>query len=135
MKIWTKINFLVRNIFFWGWACALHGKNLARKLEILKIFLILLTITLVSICTSKKISKFFIFLAKFLNLLEGPPIEFFLNRFFSTTMHSQTKFHIVSGWVLTFGLDPLPRELWKHLVIYIRINLRINIFDFRRKTI
>ena len=26
-------------------------------------------------------------------------------------MHSQTKFHIVSGWVLTFGLDPLPREL------------------------
>ena len=59
----------------------------------------------------KKNFKIFHFLAKFLNLLEGPPIEFFLNRFFSTTMHSQTKFHIVSGWVLTFGLDPLPREL------------------------
>ena len=59
----------------------------------------------------KKNFKIFHFLAKFLNLLEGPPIEFFLNRFFSTTMHSQTKFQIVSGWVLTFGLDPLPREL------------------------
>ena len=60
----------------------------------------------------KKNFKIFHFLAKFLNLLEGPPIEFFLNRFFSTTVHSQTKFQIVSGWVLTFGLDPLPRELW-----------------------
>ena len=59
----------------------------------------------------KKFFKIFHFLAKFLNLLEGPPIEFFLNWFFSTTLHSQTKFHIVFGWVLTFGLDPLPREL------------------------
>ena len=59
----------------------------------------------------------FHFLAKFLNLVKGPPIKFFLNRFFSTTMHSQTKFQIVSGWVLTFGLDPLPRELCSHSLL------------------
>ena len=60
----------------------------------------------------KKNFKIFHFLAKFLNYLKGPPIEFFLNRFFSTSMHGETKFDIDSGWVLTFGLGPLPRELW-----------------------
>ena len=40
-------------------------KNLAKKWKILKFFLILLTITLVSICTSKKILKFFIFWPNF----------------------------------------------------------------------
>ena len=37
--------------------------------------------------------KIFRFLAKFLNFLEGPPIEFFRDRFFSTNIHGQTKFH------------------------------------------
>ena len=59
----------------------------------------------------KKNFKIFHFLAKFLNFLEGPPTKIFPNWFFSTTVHSQTKFHIVSGWFLTFGLDLLPREL------------------------
>ena len=40
----------------------------------------------------KKNFKIFHFLAKFLNYLKGPPIEFFLNRFFSTSMHGETKF-------------------------------------------
>ena len=61
----------------------------------------------------KKNFKIFHFSAKFLNFLKGPPVEFFRNRFFSTSMHSETKFYIDSGWVLTFGLEPLPRELWK----------------------
>ena len=78
----------------------------------------------------KKNFKIFHFLAKFLNLLEGPPIEFFLNRFFSTTMHSQTKFHMVSGWVLTFGLDPLPRELW---VVILEQNFEIEIGKQKKK--
>ena len=57
--------------------------------------------------------KIFYFSAKFLNFLKGPPVEFFRNRFFPTSMHSETKFFIDSGWVLTFGLEPLPRELCK----------------------
>ena len=60
----------------------------------------------------KKNFKIFHFLTKFLNFLEGPPIKIFPNWFFSTTVHSQTIFHIVSGWFLTFGLDLLPRELY-----------------------
>ena len=36
----------------------------------------------------KKNFKIFHFLAKFLNYLKGPPIEFFLNMFFSTSMHT-----------------------------------------------
>ena len=59
----------------------------------------------------KKNFKIFHFLAKFLNFLEGPPIKIFTNWFFSSTAHSQTIFHIVSGWFLTFGLDLLLREL------------------------
>ena len=55
--------------------------------------------------------KIFCFLAKFLNFLEGPPIEFFRDRFFSTNIHGQTKFHWNFGCVLTFGLEPLSREL------------------------
>ena len=112
MKIWTKINFLAKKEFFGGWACALHGKNLAKKSRILNFFLILLTIKLVSICSLKKILKFFIFRSNFLNYLKGPPVEFFQNRFFSISMHSATKFHIDLGCILTFGLGPLPRELW-----------------------
>ena len=59
----------------------------------------------------KKNFKIFHFSAKFLNFLEGPPVEFFLNRFFSTSMHSETKFYIDLRCFLTFGLGPLPREL------------------------
>ena len=59
----------------------------------------------------KKNFKIFHFSAKFLNFLEGPPVEFFLNRFFSTSMHSETKFYIDLRCFLTFGLEPLPREL------------------------
>ena len=55
--------------------------------------------------------EIFHFSAKFLNFLKGPPIEFFLNRFFSTNMHSETKFYIDLRCFLTFGLEPLPREL------------------------
>ena len=55
--------------------------------------------------------KIFRFLAKFLNFLEGPPIEFFRDRFFSTNIHGQTKFHWNFGCVLTFGLEPLCRVL------------------------
>ena len=40
----------------------------------------------------KKNFKIFHFLAKFLNYLKGPPIEFFKNRFFSTSMHGEIKF-------------------------------------------
>ena len=61
----------------------------------------------------KKNFKIFHFSAKFLNFLKGPPVEFFRNRFFSTSMHSETKFYIDSRWVLTFGLEPLPTELWR----------------------
>ena len=60
----------------------------------------------------KKIFKIFHFPVKFLNYLKGPPVEFFKNRFFSISMHSATKFHIDLGCFLTFGLGPLPRELW-----------------------
>ena len=59
----------------------------------------------------KKNFKIFHFSAKFLNFLKGPPVEFFLIRFFSTSMHGETKFDIDSRCVLTFGLGPLPREL------------------------
>ena len=59
----------------------------------------------------KKNFKIFHFSAKFLNFLKGPPIEFFRNRFFSTSMHSETKFYIDLWCFLTFGLGPLPREL------------------------
>ena len=59
----------------------------------------------------KKNFKIFHFPAKFLNFLKGPPIEFFRNRFFSTSMHSETKFYIDLGCFLTFGLEPFPREL------------------------
>ena len=45
----------------------------------------------------KKDFKIFHFLAKFLNYLKGPPIEFFLNRFFSTSIYGKTKFDIDSG--------------------------------------
>ena len=60
----------------------------------------------------KKNFKIFHFPVKFLNYLKGPPVEFFQNRFFSISMHSATKFHIDLGCILTFGLGPLPRELW-----------------------
>ena len=60
----------------------------------------------------KKNFKIFHFSAKFLNFLKGPPVEFFLNRFFSTSRHSETKFYIDLRCFLTFGLEPLPRELW-----------------------
>ena len=59
----------------------------------------------------KKNFKIFHFSAKFLNFLKGPPVEFFLNRFFSTSMHSETKFYIDLRCFLTFELGPLPREL------------------------
>ena len=59
----------------------------------------------------KKNFKIFHFSAKFLNFLKGPPVEFFLNRFFSTSMHSETKFYTDLRCFLTFGLEPLPREL------------------------
>ena len=55
--------------------------------------------------------KIFRFLAKFLNFLEGPPTEFFRDRFFSTNIHGQTKFHWNFGCVLTFGLEPLWHPL------------------------
>ena len=67
--------------------------------------------------------KIFRFLAKFLNFLEGPPIEFFHNRFFSTNLHGQTKIHWNFGCVLTFGLEPLSRELCLNWI------LKIILFD------
>ena len=55
----------------------------------------------------KKIFKIFHFSAKFLNFLKGPPVEFFLDRFFQLACIAKPN----SLWVLTFGLDQLPREL------------------------
>ncbi len=59
----------------------------------------------------KKYFEIFRFSAKFFDFLKGPPVEFFLDRFFSTVMHSETKFYIDLRCFLTFGLEPLPREL------------------------
>ena len=67
--------------------------------------------------------KIFRFLAKFLNFLEGPPIEFFRDRFFSTNIHGQTKFHWNFGCVLTFGLEPLSRELWQWCSYFLSVTL------------
>ena len=77
MKIWTKINFLAKKIFLGGRACALHGKNLAKKSKILKFFLMCIWTQVRLSIISKKILKFFIFWPNFFHETHTPNLPKF----------------------------------------------------------
>ena len=119
MKIWTKINFLVKNIFFLRLGVCASWKRFGQKIRNFEFFFdIIDNHTCVHMDVQKNF-KIFGFLAKFLNFLNGPPTEFFRDRFFSTNIHGKTKFHWNSGCVLTFGLEPLSRELCSPFLFFI----------------
>ena len=107
-----------KNFFFrWLGVCA-PWKKCGQKMKNFEIFCDIIDNHACVHMRIKKNFKIFRFLGKFLNYLKGPPLEFFLNWFFSISIHGKTKFDIDSGWVLTFGLGPVPRELCNFCISY-----------------
>ena len=78
--------------FFEGLGVCAPWKKFGQKMKNFEIFFDIIDNHACVHMHIKKNFKIFHFLAKFLNYLKGPPIEFFLNRFFSTSMHGETKF-------------------------------------------
>ena len=97
--------------FFKGFGVCAPWKKFGQKIKNFEIFFDIIDNHTCVHMLIKKNFKIFRFPAKFFNFLKGPPIEFFQNRFFSTSMHSEIKFYVDLGCFLTFGLEPLPREL------------------------
>ena len=83
--------------FFKGMGVCAPWKKFSQKIRNFEIFFDIIDNHTCVHMLIKKNFKIFHFPVKFLNYLKGPPVEFFRNRFFSTSMHSETKFYIDSG--------------------------------------
>ena len=115
--------------YFRGLGVCAPWKKFGQKIKNFEIFFDIIDNNTCVHMHIKKLFKIFHFSAKFLNFLKGPPVEFFRDRFFSTNMHSQDKFYWNSGCVLTFGLEPLSRELCNHYSEGANYSFRGSVFD------
>ena len=84
--------FCEKQIFIGLGMCA-SWKKFGQKIKNFEIFFDVIDNHTCVYIQNKEIFKLFHFSAKFLNFLKGPPVEFFRDRFFSTNMQSQAKFH------------------------------------------
>ena len=106
----TKKN-LQQKFYFLHYHFAFHNKNLAKKLSDFDEILTSKSTQMV-FWVVKFLSKSDNFLAKFLNFLKGPSVEYLILLFFELThMYVKQKPRRLSG-ALTLELGPISGELW-----------------------